>query len=82
MMNLEIIKSEYRLTGFDSPLYSEQQKNRWSSVWDNIENTKSSIKNKVDTDRRIYGFPVNATFTTLEDIWSQISQSNIHLNER
>ena len=79
-MELEFIKSEYRLTGVDSPLYSERQKGRWGEVWENIENIKSSIKNKVDTDRRIFGFPINSSFTTLEDIWGQVAQSHIHLN--
>ena len=82
LMEMEIIKSEYRLTGSDSPLYSEKQRTGWGDAWFTLEKLKDSLKNKVDTDRRLFGFPLNMPFTTLDDVWEEVSRTQIHLNER
>lgn len=49
---------------------------------DELERMKSQVKDQIDPDRVFLGFPLNMPFTTVQDVWERVSNTQIHLNEK
>ena len=42
---------------------------------------KNQVKDQIDSDRKFFGFPLNMPFTTVQDLWERVNNTQLHLNE-
>ena len=75
LLDCELFRNDFRISGTDSKIYSDfssDQKAKYPKALDDIEQEKNRIKGEVDADKNIYGFTINAPYTTNQDIWEKI----------
>ena len=44
-----------------------------------LEKLQNEIKDELNDNNNIYGFPINLSYTTMREIWQQIKLTNAHL---
>jgi hypothetical protein len=67
------------MSGKDSKLYEGAQ--MYYNGLRQLEEQKNNITNTVlDSDKNLFGFPINFTYTTEEEIWEKIEDTQIHLD--
>ena len=75
LYSCETFKMDYRISGGDSTLYSENAydaKGRYAKALEELEQEKNRIKGEIDADKLLYGFTINVPYTSDKDIWERI----------
>lgn len=79
LQQCETFKCDIRMSGKDSKMYDNFQNGE--IALQKLEGLKNQIKEKVvDSDKNLYGFTMNFTFTTFDEIWEKIEDTQIHLD--
>ena len=64
----ELFKNDYRTSGIDSTLYDATKRQNYQTVLAEIQQEKNKIKQKVDSEKMLYGFTLNMPYTTKKEI--------------
>jgi hypothetical protein len=77
----ETFRLDHRTSAADSPLYSERSRANFDDAVAKIQEERDKLKNEVPTEKNLFGFTLNATFTTLPEVLEKIADTQIHLDE-
>lgn len=77
----ETFRLDHRTSAADSPLYSERARAHFDEAVAKIQEERDKLKNEVPTEKNLFGFTLNATFTTLPEVLEKIADTQIHLDE-
>jgi hypothetical protein len=70
-----------RVIGNDSKLYTERARGNFEESVAKIQEERDKIKTELPHEKNLFGFTLQATFTTKEEVLEKVRETQIHLDE-
>lgn len=77
----EAFKVDNRTLGNESKFYGERSRANFEDSVGKIQEERDKIKTELPHEKNLFGFTLQATYTTKEEILEKVRETQIHLDE-